>query len=97
MCRSCELRSAKRLQERGQSLCVTSRTLLRAVQAEVPLGVASSEGIEKCSPSWLPKDILTLVPFMQEGFWGPTAAPDRRGPRLVPFKFGFLHAEPQVA
>ena len=75
-CRSCELRSAKCLQELGQSLCVTNRTLLREAQAEVPLGVASSKGIEKCSPTWLPKDILTLVPFMQEGFWGPTAAPD---------------------
>lgn len=72
------------------------RDLLRVAQAKGPLGVASSEGIEKCLPSWLPRDVLTLGSVYARGVPGSHHSP-RLGPFGVSFHFGFLRAEPWIA
>ena len=91
-----QLRLAQCLQELGPSLCVTGGLCSERLRLWLPLKVASSEGLEKHSPSWLPKHVLTPGSVYAGGVLGTHSSPGR-APSLVPFHFGSLYPEPRMA
>ena len=90
------LRSAQCLQELGPSLCVTRGLCSERLRLRLPLKAASSKGLEKHSPSRLPKHVLTLGSVYAGGVLGTHSSPGR-APSLVPFHFGSLYPEPRMA
>lgn len=77
-------------------MCGTGGLCSERFRLRLPLRAASSEGLEKHSPSWLPKPVPTLGSVYEGGVLGTHSSPGC-GLSLVPFHFGSLHPEARVA